>query len=148
MMRAIERARWRRGWPVWKLEQEALLSEGHVSKLQRSRGRDVGRRATWQIVQQLIGALYPNGAEVELKPCKPDFVAAASFPTHQQKLLRAYLTHTLAVIAPLGGFARAAALSPEQRRAIARKGAQARWAHKRRLRPRATNGGDRNGNAT
>jgi hypothetical protein len=148
LMKAIERARWRRGWPLWKLEEEAMLSDGHVSKLQRNSGRDVGRHATWKTIQQLIGALYPNGAEVALKPCKPDFIATASFPTHQTKLLRAYLVHQLAVIAPLGGHARAAALTPAQRQAISRKGAMKRWAHKRRFVPRTTNGRGRDGNAT
>jgi hypothetical protein len=139
----LERQRERRGWPIWKLEQVAGLSEAHISKLTRGE-----RIATWPTIEFLIAAMFPTGCRIKLEPLKPIRIAPATIPEHQLKILRAYQRHMLATMASSGGFARAEKLPRARRQEIGRLGAQARWGHKRKLAPRAANGSSHNGKHT
>jgi len=130
LLQALDLARERRGWPIWRLEERAGLSEAHLSKLLRE-----DRLGTWSTIQFIADALYPDGCDIKLVPRKPLAFVPATISEHQWKILRAYNRHLLAEIAPAGGRARAASLTRAQRQAIGRSGAKARWAHKRRLNP-------------
>ena len=135
LIRELDRQRERRGWPIWKLEERAGLSEAHISKLLREE-----RLATWQTIEFLIAALFPEGCRIKLEPLKPTKLSPASIPEHQLKILTAYSRHLLATIASSGGIARAEKLTRKRRREIGQLGAQARWGHKRKLAPHAANG--------
>jgi transcriptional regulator with XRE-family HTH domain len=136
----LDRQRERRGWPIWRLEERAGLSEAHLSKLLRGE-----RIATWSTLEFLIAAMFPTGCRLKLEPLKPVRIAPAIIPEHQMKILRAYNRHLLATIASSGGHARAESLTRERRQQIGRIAAQARWGHKRKLAPRAANGSSHNG---
>jgi len=131
LIQALNQRRERLGWPIWRLEERAGLSEAHISKLLRE-----DRLGTWATLQFIIDALYPDGCRLKFEPLKPTKITPATISEHQLKILYAYNRHQLATIASVGGFARAAKLTPARRRAIGKMGAKARWAHKRRLQPR------------
>lgn len=133
LMQELDKQRERCGWPIWRLEERAGLSEAHLSKLLRE-----DRLGTWSTIQFIVNALYPGGCRLKLVPLKPrrPLYSPASIPPHQLKILYAYNRHLLATICSAGGLARAAKLTPARRRAIGKLAAEARWAHKRRLQPR------------
>jgi hypothetical protein len=137
----VERQRERRGWPIWKLEQVAGLSEAHISKLLRGE-----RLGTWQTLEFLIAAMFPKGHRIRIEPLKPMKIAPASIPEHHHKILTAYNRHLLATVASSGGHARAEKLTRKRRQEIGKLGAQARWGHKRKLAPHTANGNRVNGN--
>jgi hypothetical protein len=143
LIRELDRQRERRGWPIWKLEERAGLSESHLTKL-------LGevRLGTWSTLELIIDALYPEGCRIKFAPLKPTKISAATIPEHQLKILRAYQRHWLAQIAPAGGYARAEKLTRARRQEIGKLGAQARWRHKRKLAPRAATGSNHNGQHT
>lgn len=131
LLTTLDRQRERRGWPMWRLEERAGLSEAHLSKLLRGE-----RLGTWATLQFIVDALYPGGVVLKLSPAQPQkpLFSPASMSPQQVKILYAYNRHILAQIAPMGGRARAQKLSPERRREIGRIAAAARWKGKRRLR--------------
>jgi transcriptional regulator with XRE-family HTH domain len=132
LLETLDRQRERRGWPMWRLEERAGLSEAHLSKLLRGE-----RLGTWATIQFIADALFPGGVKIKLVAARPERepFAPASMSPQQLKILRAYNRHLLAEIAPMGGRARAKKLTPERRREIGRIAAAARWKAKRRLRP-------------
>jgi hypothetical protein len=142
LLEELNRQRERRGWPIWRLEERAGLSEAHVSKILRE-----ARLATWSTIELMIDALFPGGCRIKLQPLKPrrPLYSPASIPPHQLKILYAYNRHLLATIASSGGHARAEKLTRARRQEIGRIAAQARWGHKRKLAPHAANGSSHNG---
>jgi hypothetical protein len=134
MMRAIERERHRAGFALWALEERAGLSSGHLAKLNSGK-----RIASWPTLEYLVAALMPDGATLKLVPRTKAVATGPAIGPHFQKILRAYERRRWAQLAPLGGIARMEKLSPEERRELGRRGAEARWRHKRRLQPRAPN---------
>jgi hypothetical protein len=111
------------------LEQEALLSEGHVAKISRDDGHRNARRASWETLEAIARAFYPEGCSIRLIPHKPGPVAAMAVNGgHRLKILRAYERQKLAQIAPSGDHARMEKLTPAQRQELGRRAAEVRWA--------------------
>lgn len=114
-----------------------------------------GRQAQWQVVQQLLDAIYPGGVRLRLHSIA-GLVATRSAINGKLKknsqvlsglsindrerakglLGRVAIRDLAREAGRKGGLARASRLSPQKRQNIARRAAHARWKDKRRVRPR------------
>src|SRR5262245_12027177 len=136
LMSAIEHERHRQGLSLVMLEDKAGISEGHLAKLNHPGEGQGSRVGTWATLQLIVDALFPDGgATIKLIP-HGRVPASAPISSFKLKILKAYHRQMLAQIAASGGIARMERLTHEQRRDLGRRGAEARWRHKRRLHPR------------
>src|SRR6476620_8870690 len=90
-MQAIERRRAALGWPMWKLEEQAKLSEGYYSKMLHADSAE-GRQASWQVLQKVANALWPDGRyAVKVLAQDPDSMLAGPAIKAANRAFQTYL---------------------------------------------------------
>lgn len=135
IMLEIERRRLALGLPHWQVNDVAGTQDGYFAKMLLA-DTPSGRQASWETLQLVVDALFPEGFEVEIKPRKDGSMSADD----QRRKMRFAAAHTnprsqrelMSEIRKLG----IAKLSPAQRQKIARK-AGIMSGRKRRARARA-----------
>lgn len=135
IVRAVDRRIRTLGWTMEDCDTRAGLPDRYVAKAPHPNTAS-GRQASWQSLQCLIGALYPNGVRVRLEPL-PITDARQLERLRKQEPLRKFggcdrRKFDLLEFSRRGGIAGAKArnekLTPQRRSAIARKAARARQA--------------------
>ena len=126
----IERRRLELGWPAWQLDDRSGVQDGYSQKMLWADAPS-GRRASWDMVQLLVDALFPNGFDVEIRPRPGSFFD----PLRQKakighsaafykggRTLREYMKSLRAKSSTTG----LRSVSKRRRTAISRKGGKAR----------------------
>ncbi len=125
----IERRRIEVGWTCLELDTAAGLSSGYWAKCVHP-DEPSGRRIRWEMLEFVMGALFPDGYKLAIEGAIGPLLSAASMryhikaatpegtPTFRQKMRG---------LAAEGGNKRRDSLTPEQRTEIARKAVNARW---------------------
>jgi transcriptional regulator with XRE-family HTH domain len=114
------------------LEDRAGLTGGYVGKLEGSRGKSNSRSIGRESLPLLLGALGLELAVVPADACRKQAYAVCAVQEGVGHGLSSALSSFLSMRAQLGGDARAAKLTAERRRKIARDAATARWAKVRK----------------
>jgi hypothetical protein len=139
LMTQFERRRERLGWTFATLEAEAGIGDGQYAKLLHVDASS-GRRGNWPILQVLADTLFAPGAyELRFVVHGPGLVLATASRSEKNTRIPKNMRVVLAGMASDGGKARAAKLTADRRKEIARLGAEARWRYAR-LPPVSENG--------
>lgn len=117
---------------MWKVEEKAGLSEGYYSKMLHADSGD-GRRASLERIEQVLDAVFEGAYIARFANQRFDPLLATARLKKINPNLRTYFRHHMISIAPLGAQALNAKLTPEQRRANARKASRVRWERHRQL---------------
>jgi hypothetical protein len=121
LMAAVEHRRAALGWPMWRVDEEAGISEGYYSKMLHADSAE-GRRATWEILQKVANALWPEGrCTVRLLAQDPDSMLPGAAIKATNRAFQTYLRSYFISLGRLGAKARNAKLTPEQRSEAARR---------------------------
>lgn len=126
LMEAIEYRRATLGWPMWKVEEQAGLSEGYYSKILHAQSLE-GRRASVETLEKVLDALFEGAYIARFARPRVDPMLATARLKNINANLRTYLRNHMIMIAPMGARALNASMTPEQRRARARHASRVRW---------------------
>jgi hypothetical protein len=111
---------------MWKVEEQAGLSEGYYSKMLHASSAE-GRRASVDTLEKVCDALFQGAYILRFSKARSDALLATARLKKVNANLRTYLRHHMITIAPLGARALNDSLSPEERRARARHASRVRW---------------------
>lgn len=124
IMLEIERRRLALGMPHWQVNDAAGTQDGYFAKMMLP-DTPSGRQASWETLQLVIDALFPDGFEVIIRPTKDGalsaddqrrkmrFATAHTNPRTQRELMRELRLQALA------------RMTPQQRAESARKAGKA-----------------------
>jgi hypothetical protein len=130
-MMAIERRRVTLGWPMWRLEEAAGLSEGYYSKMLHADSAE-GRQATWPVLQKVADALWPDGrCTVKVSVQGPDSMLPGAAIKQTNAAFRTYLRGYFIAMGQRGARARNAKLTAAERSEAARRANLARQRKRR-----------------
>lgn len=125
----VERRRIEQGWTCLELDAAAGLHSGYWAKCCHPDAPS-GRQIRWEMLEFVMGALFPDGYDLAVKARKGPLLSAARMRFYIKaaapigsRTLRDHL-HELA---SKGGKARKAKTTVAHRRRVARKAAKARW---------------------
>lgn len=125
----VERRRIALGWTCLELDAAAGLHNGYWAKCCHP-DTPSGRQIRWEMLEFVMGALFPDGYDLEIRGRKGPLLSAARMRYHIRAAAppgsRTHRDH-LREIAGKGGKARAASMTPKQRSRAARKAIKARW---------------------
>ena len=132
VMLEIERRRLALGWPHWKANDAAGTQDGYLAKMILA-DTPSGRQASWETVQMVMDAMFPDGFEVIIRATKDGalssedqrkkmrFAAAHANPRTQRELMRELRMSALAK------------MTPQQRAESARKAGKASGKRRRAM---------------
>lgn len=127
LMSQFERRRERLGWTFATLEAEAGIGDGQYAKLLHVDASS-GRRGNWPILQTIADTLFPEGSyELRFVVHGPGLMLPTASRSEKNTRIPKNMRVVLAGMASDGGKARAAKLTADRRKEIARLGAEARW---------------------
>jgi hypothetical protein len=120
---------------MWLVDERSGVQDGYYAKCLYP-DTPSGRQAGWQMLDLIVGALFPEGYKAIFEPeksgclttTKQREVIRAHWAFASPKARREHLREIGTIGGKIGGHARAAKLSKRRRRQIARQGALARWA--------------------
>lgn len=125
----IERRRIEVGWTCLELDTAAGLSSGYWAKCVHP-DEPSGRRIRWEMLEFVMGALFPDGYKLAIEGGGGPMLSAHSMKYHIRNAAPpGTLTHRerMRQLASKGGKARLDKMTPEQRSEVARSGAAAKW---------------------
>lgn len=129
----IERRRVQAGWTMLELDAAAGLQSGYWAKCVHV-DKPSGRQARWDMLEFVMGALFPDGYDLALRPHKGPLLTQFSMRYHIRNAappntptFRERMSEAGRKSAP----ARMEKMTPEQRKRVARKAAKARWRRQR-----------------
>lgn len=128
----IERRRIEVGWTCLELDTAAGLSSGYWAKCVHP-DEPSGRRIRWEMLEFVVGALFPDGYKLAIEGQIGPMLSAASMRYHIKAATpqgTPTFRRRMRDLAAEGGHKRRDSLTPERRSEIAREGAQARWKRK------------------
>jgi hypothetical protein len=138
VMLDIERRRIELGITMLDMDELAGTQSGYYGKCQAVDSHS-GRQARWETIDLFVQVLFPRGVDVRLAPGREGELSAASY---RDKIVfaaaasgRKNVRSLMLDLAKKGGHKRADILTPDRRRAIARKAGKAS-AKARRLKRR------------
>jgi hypothetical protein len=125
----IERRRIEVGWTCLELDTAAGLSSGYWAKCVHP-DEPSGRRIRWEMLEFVMGALFPDGFKVAIEGQSGALLTAHSMRFHIKAAAPpgtpTFREH-MRGLAKRGAAARMEKMTPEQRTEVARTAAKGRW---------------------